>query len=82
MVLTAAAIVGCDSGSWVDAPTVCSFRQMADNEKAQGKTVKAEDEEAVAGLTKMTAQSVCGNVGKSFTGDVDCEGSNSRVKCK
>lgn len=77
----AAALAGCDSGSWVDAPTVCSFRQMTDKERAEGK-VTAKDEEAVSGLTKMAAQGVCGHVGKSFTGDVDCEDGNSRVKCK
>jgi hypothetical protein len=77
----ATGVAGCNNGSWVDAPTLCSFQQTIDKERAEGKATP-ESEEAVAGFTKMGAQEACGRVGKSFTGDIDCEDGNSRVKCK
>jgi hypothetical protein len=77
----ATAVTGCNNGSWVDAPTLCPVRQTNDKERAEGKATP-ESEEAAAGFTKMGAQEACGRVGKSFTGDIDCEDGNSRVKCK
>lgn len=81
MVAVAALVAACNNGSWVDAPTLCSFRERVEKEKAEGKAAP-DSEEAVAGITKMGAQEACGRVGKSFTGDIDCEDGNSRVKCK
>jgi hypothetical protein len=77
----AGAVAGCDRGSWVDVPTLCI---MLEGMEKQGKEQnrEAEAEKKILDFARLNGQGACGQVGKSYTGDYDCDGDHSRVKCE
>jgi chitinase len=42
----------------------------------------AKKDQNMVELATMQAQATCGNVGKAFTGDINCDDGHSQVKCK
>jgi hypothetical protein len=62
-----------------------AFERMIEKEKKKkgvsDKDVK-EAQQALENAISMGARSVCGNSGKSYTGDWECTETQQRVKCK